>query len=85
MFQPITGRTLRVGVLGAGRWAQRAHLPGWTRDSRCEVVALCDTAPDMLAESAAEFGVSDTTDNYLEVVSRGQACALRKAGRLRLP
>jgi predicted dehydrogenase len=70
MFQPITGRTVRVGVLGAGRWAQRAHLPGWTRDPRCEVVALCDTAPDMLAESAGEFGIDDTTDNYLEVVSR---------------
>jgi predicted dehydrogenase len=56
--------------LGAGRWAQRAPLPGWTRDPRCEVVALCDTAPDMLAESAAEFGIAGTTDDYLEVVSR---------------
>jgi predicted dehydrogenase len=70
MFQPITGRKVRVGVLGAGRWAQRAHLPGWTRDPRCEVVALCDTAPDMLAESATEFGIAGTTDDYLEVVSR---------------
>lgn len=70
MFQPITGRKVRVGVLGAGRWAQRAHLPGWTRDPRCEVVALCDTVPEMLAESATEFGIADTTDDYRAVVNR---------------
>jgi predicted dehydrogenase len=70
MFQPITGRKVRVGVLGAGRWAQRAHLPGWTRDPRCVVVAFGHPAPDMLAESATEFGIAGTTDDYLEVVSR---------------
>jgi predicted dehydrogenase len=70
MFQPITDRTVRVGVLGAGRWAQRAHLPGWTRDPRCEVVALCDTVPEMLHETATEFGITDTTSDYRDVVSR---------------
>ena len=29
---------LRVGVVGAGRWAVRSHIPGWQRDPRCEVV-----------------------------------------------
>jgi predicted dehydrogenase len=33
---------LRVAVLGAGRWAQMAHVPGWLRDPRCEVVVICD-------------------------------------------
>ena len=34
MFTPITDRKLRVAVLGAGAWANRAHLPGWDRDPR---------------------------------------------------
>ncbi len=70
MFTPITERKVRVGVLGAGGWAIRAHLPGWTRDPRCEVVALCDVDPALLAETATQFGITDTSTNYLEVVGR---------------
>ena len=38
----MAGKRLGVGVIGAGRWANWAHLPGWSRDERCEVVAICD-------------------------------------------
>ena len=34
--------TVRVGVLGAGAWAEFAHLPGYKRDPRCELVAIAD-------------------------------------------
>ena len=33
---------IRVAVVGTGRWAQVAHIPGWLRDPRAEVVALAD-------------------------------------------
>jgi predicted dehydrogenase len=59
---------LAVAVVGAGRWAQRAHIPGWQRDGRAEVVALADTNAEALAESAAKFGVSRTTADYRELV-----------------
>ena len=36
---------LRVAVVGTGSWAQRAHIPGWQRDRRAEVVALADIDP----------------------------------------
>ena len=36
-----TGK-VRVAVVGTGSWAQRAHIPGWQRDPRAEVVALAD-------------------------------------------
>ena len=38
---------LRVGVFGAGRWARMAHVPGWQRDPRCEVVVVCDPVGDL--------------------------------------
>jgi predicted dehydrogenase len=60
---------LAVAVVGAGRWAQRAHIPGWQRDDRAEVVALADTNPDALAEAAAKFGVSRTTTDYTDLVA----------------
>jgi predicted dehydrogenase len=37
---------LRVAMVGAGRWACRAHIPGWLRDDRVEVVALVDSDAD---------------------------------------
>ncbi len=59
---------LAVAVVGTGRWAQRAHIPGWLRDGRAEVVALCDTNARALAEVAAEFGVTRTVSDYRELL-----------------
>jgi predicted dehydrogenase len=47
MVLPIADRPVRVGVLGAGRWAQMAHLPGWARNPRTELVAVCDIEPQL--------------------------------------
>ncbi len=33
---------LGVAIIGAGRWAERAHLPGWLRDPRARVVGVYD-------------------------------------------
>ena len=53
----MSSKELRVAVVGAGRWAERAHIPGWQRDPRVEVVALADTDAEVLGRVAAEFGV----------------------------
>ena len=50
-------RRVRVGVLGAGAWARSAHLPGFARDSRCEIVAIADTNRALADEAAAQFGI----------------------------
>ncbi len=60
--------TLRVAVVGAGSWAQRAHIPGWQRDGRAEVVALADTDPAALAAAADRFGVARTAADYRELL-----------------
>ncbi len=70
MFQPIEDRRVRVGVLGAGRWAQMAHLPGWKRDPRTELVAVCDVDATLATEAAAKFSIPHSTTDYREVVQR---------------
>ncbi|MDQ1540301.1 MAG: hypothetical protein QOH29_1027 [Actinomycetota bacterium] len=55
---------LRIGVVGAGRWAVRSHIPGWQRDPRCEVVALADTDAAALESAGKEFGVSRLETDY---------------------
>jgi predicted dehydrogenase len=34
----MTADKLRVAVVGTGRWARVAHIPGWLRDPRVEVL-----------------------------------------------
>src|SRR5207342_193530 len=48
---------VKVGVLGAGAWARGAHLPGYSRDPRCRVVAIADTEIDRARSAAAEFDI----------------------------
>src|SRR4051794_34418198 len=60
---------VRVGVLGAGAWAKGAHIPGWQRDPRCEVVAMCDVEGDRAAEFARHFGIPKATDDWQAVLS----------------
>ena len=63
-------RRVRVGVLGAGAWARGAHLPGFARDPRCEVVAIADPKLDLARSAAADFGIASVTESHEDVVSR---------------
>ncbi len=64
----MTGK-LRVAVVGTGSWAQRAHIPGWQRDPRAEVVALADVNAESVAAAASRFAVPAVTTDYTELLA----------------
>ncbi|MFI5914052.1 Gfo/Idh/MocA family protein [Dactylosporangium sp. NPDC051541] len=64
----MSDQKLRVAVIGSGRWAQRAHIPGWQRDPRAEVVAIADTDAAMLDEAGEQFGVAKRVTDYRELL-----------------
>ena len=66
----MAGERLGVGVIGAGRWANWAHLPGWKRDERCEIVAVCDTDIDRAKAAADRFGAKVVTADYADLLAR---------------
>ena len=66
----MAGAELRVGVIGTGRWANMAHLPGWTRDSRVDLVAVCDVDGERAAEAAQAFGVPESTTDHRRMLER---------------
>ena len=66
----MAGRLVRVGVLGAGPWSRGAHLPGYRRDPRCQVVAIADTEVDRAREAAREFDVPDAVADARTVINR---------------
>ena len=65
------GERVRVGVLGAGAWAEFAHLPGYKRDPRCEVVAIADPVIERAEAFAEKFGIPNVYDSHVGVIARG--------------
>src|SRR5712691_9308644 len=66
----MAGKRLGIGVIGAGRWANWAHLPGWVRDERCQLVAVCDRDLDRANKAGQEFGAQVVTGDYRELLAR---------------
>ena len=64
----MSSKELRVAVVGAGRWAERAHIPGWQRDPRVEVAAVVDTNAEVAAKVAEDFGVGRAVTDYRELL-----------------
>jgi predicted dehydrogenase len=66
----IMTEKLKVGVIGAGRWAARAHLPGFTRSPLSEVVAICDLNREFAEQRAEEFGIDGVYTDFGEMLGR---------------
>jgi predicted dehydrogenase len=67
---PIEGRKVRVGVIGAGTWANHAHLPGWHRDSRCDIVATCDVDQKLAEAAKSTYGADAAYTDYRALLER---------------
>ncbi len=61
---------LRVGIIGAGRWSTRAHIPGFVRSDLCEVVCLCDIDKVVAQERAKQFGIPEVATDAYEMIQR---------------
>ncbi len=61
---------LRVGVVGAGRWAASAHLPGFTRSPLCDVVMICDLDQQLAEARARQFGIPEVVTDYQKILAR---------------
>ena len=61
---------LRVGVIGAGAFAEVGHLPGLVAHPRAEVVALCSRRPERGRELAARFGVAEVVGDWAALCAR---------------
>src|SRR5580704_3701066 len=64
----MSTKELRVAVVGAGRWAERAHIPGWQRDPRVEVAAVVDVSAEAAGRAASQFGVARAETDYRAVL-----------------
>jgi predicted dehydrogenase len=67
MVAASKGKRIGVAFIGSGAVTAYHHLPGLRLDPRAELVAICDTAPDLLEKRRAEWDVTSATTDPLEI------------------
>lgn len=64
------GERLRVGVIGAGVWAQVSHLPTLlARPDDVELVGVCRHGAAELRDVAERFGFSLASEDYRDILA----------------
>lgn len=62
-------RKLKLGVIGAGSFASRRHIPVIVKSNDAELVALCRRDKDMLRKMAEHFNCNNTFTDYKEMLN----------------
>ncbi len=62
-------KPLQLGILGCGAIGQTGHVPGALRARNVMLTALCDAAPDLLAQVADRAGVAKRYTDYSEFLA----------------
>lgn len=62
-------RPVRIGVVGAGSFAQQVHIPNFQKISGVEVVAVCNRTPATAQRVAQQFGVPRAVTDWREVLA----------------
>ena len=60
---------LKVGVIGAHSWAEKAHLPGYAAHPGVEIAAICDIERDRAERLAGMFGVGTVYTDHREMLA----------------
>lgn len=70
MVLPVTGRKIRVGLIGTGGIAAVHANCYQSLHDQAEVVAICDIAEERVAAFAERFQIPQTYTNYHDVIAR---------------
>ena len=60
-------KKLRIGLVGAGNIA-KAHLNAYKQVENAQIVAICDINPEVLAATAAKYGIEKTYPSLTEML-----------------
>lgn len=62
-------RTVHVGLLGSGRWADQVHAPGIVSHPHADLVAVCSPTPEHVQALADRHGARNTFTDYRELLA----------------
>jgi predicted dehydrogenase len=65
----MSGKPVRVGIIGAGAVSDYHHVPGIRLDPRATLVAVADTDPALLERRKSEWGVSVVSTDPIQIAT----------------
>lgn len=65
----MTNKTLIVGQIGCGAFAQAQDFPNFAKNPHTDVKWCCDLSPDRARHMADRFGIPMVTGDYMDVVN----------------
>ena len=68
-------KKVKIGLVGAGNIA-KAHLTAYARIETVEITAICDINPQILKETAKQFGIEKIYSNETEMLKAEQLDAV---------
>jgi len=61
-------KKIKVGIIGAGKIAERLHLPSYKETKNAEVVAICDIKREKAERLAKMFNIPQIYTDYKEMI-----------------
>ncbi len=61
-------KSVRIGLIGAGRNTCLKHIPGFREIADVELVSVCNSRPESTAQVAAKFQIPRTAETWQQVV-----------------
>jgi len=72
----MANSVLRLGIIGAGHWAQTAHIPSFQKSERSKVLAICDENEDLARKVASQFKIPIVCKDYRELLNQSDVDAV---------
>ncbi len=63
------GKPVRIGIVGAGQVSQYCHIAPLSEAPGCEIAAISDLRPNLLAQVAERWQISRVHDDHLSLVA----------------
>jgi len=67
---------INVGIVGCGAHAQIAHIPFFKKNSRCNLIALCDSDVRKIDYLSAKYNIPHKYQDFQEIVENEKIDAL---------
>lgn len=65
----MSSKKVRIGVVGAGRWAQASHLPSLVKMKNVELAAISSQHYNSAVKAANQFNIKSVFKNWKELVN----------------